>query len=127
MKEGQMKERFIIAEQDSCIGEAHSSIEAARRFVTQISLMSADVHKSTGTPANCIVASPAVVKILEPILERGVSSVAGQDEITMIGTLLYKFSVFQDDCMGDTQIIVGLKEENQPLKREMLGNVIRRN
>lgn len=98
-------------------------IEAIRRILTQISAVSARIHKTSGrAPANFIVTSPAVVSLLDQLSTHGdyasiEQEIVGADYglttadygISRVGTLLKKWAVFCDPYMQEDKILVGLK------------------
>ncbi len=98
-------------------------VESIRQLLTQISAVSARIHKTTTrAPANFLVVSTAVGGLLDQLsthgdfasIEQNIQSpsygpVTANFGITRIGTLLRKYAVYQDPYMADGQILVGLK------------------
>lgn len=125
-------DREIIA--DLINGAAHSAtytysattpgeIESIRKLLTQISAMSAAIHRTSGrAPANFLVVSPAVGGLLDQLsthgdfasIESNVQSpsygpMTANYGIARIGTLLRRWAVYQDPYMTSNQVLVGLK------------------
>jgi len=98
-------------------------LESIRRLITQISAMSAEIHRTSGrAPANFLVVPPGIGGLLDQLsthgdyasIEQNVQAtsygpVTANYGIARIGTLLRKYAVYQDPYMPSTQILVGLK------------------
>jgi len=98
-------------------------IESIRQLITQISALSAEIHRTSGrAPANFLVVPPGIGGLLDQLsthgdfasIEQNVQSpsygpVTANFGICRIGTLLRKYAVYQDPYMNPTQILVGLK------------------
>lgn len=125
-------DREIIG--DLVAGAAHSiaytysattpgEIESIRQLITQISALSATIHRTSGrAPANFLVVSPDVGSLLDQLsthgdfasIEQNIQSpsygpVMANYGITRIGTLLRKYAVYQDPYMPAGTVLVGLK------------------
>ena len=98
-------------------------IESIRQLITQISAVSAEIHRTSGrAPANFLVVPPAIGGLLDQLsthgdfasIEQNVQSpsygpVMANYGIARIGTLLRKYAVYQDPYMPADQILIGLK------------------
>jgi len=98
-------------------------IESIRQLITQISALSAEIHRTSGrAPANFIVVPPGIGGLLDQLsthgdfasIEQNVQAasygpVTANYGIARIGTLLRKYAVYQDPYMPANQILVGLK------------------
>jgi len=101
-------------------------VESIRQMVTQISAISAEIHRTSGrAPANFLVVSPAVGGLLDQLsthgdfasIEQNVQSpsygpLTSNFGIARIGTLLRKWAVYQDPYMTGDQVLIGLKGNN---------------
>lgn len=101
-------------------------LESIRQMLTVIDQVSAKIHKTTlRAPANFIVTSPAIASLLSQLTSHG-DFQQGAAQITpptfgpltsdygiqQVGTLMRKYTVYQDPFMTDTQILVGLRGSN---------------
>jgi hypothetical protein len=98
-------------------------IETIRLLLTQISAVSAAIHRTSGrAPANFLVVPPGIGALLDQLsshgdyasIEQNVQSpsygpVTANYGIARIGTLLRKYAVYQDPYMDSDKILVGLK------------------
>lgn len=98
-------------------------VESIRQLVTQISAVSARIHKASGrAPANFIVVGPAVASLLDQLsthgdfasIESNVKSPSygpntADYGIRMIGTLARKWVVYEDPYMPEDKVLIGLK------------------
>lgn len=98
-------------------------LESIRQLITQISAVSAEIHRTSGrAPANFLVVPPGIGGLLDQLsshgdyasIEQNIQStsygpVTANYGIARIGTLLRKYAVYQDPYMPATQILVGLK------------------
>lgn len=98
-------------------------IESIRQLITQISAMSAEIHRTSGrAPANFLVVPPAIGGLMDQLsthgdfasIEQNVQAtsygpITSNYGIARIGTLLRKYAVYQDPFMPGNQILVGLK------------------
>ena len=98
-------------------------LESIRRLITQIDAVSAAIHKSTlRAPGNFIVTSPAVCALLGQLTSHGdyqkaVSQVTPPSYgpmtsnfgIQLVGTLMNKYTVYQDPYQTTNDVIVGLR------------------
>jgi hypothetical protein len=101
-------------------------IESIRALLTQIDAVAAKIHKTTlRAPANFIVASPAVVSLLGQLtshhdFDNGASQIVPPSYgpltsdygIQMVGTMMRKFTVYQDPFLDDNKVLVGLRGSN---------------
>lgn len=104
-------------------GTTPGEIESIRQLITQISALSATIHRTSGrAPANFLVVSPDVGSLLDQLsthgdfasIEQNIQSpsygpVMANYGITRIGTLLRKYAVYQDPYMPAGTVLVGLK------------------
>ena len=103
-----------------------SELQSIRQLVTVIDAVSARIHKtSLRAPANFIVLSPAIGSLLsqltshadfmmvnrmeDPVVNPTYGVMQSNFGIQKLGTLMNKYTVFQDPFMDDTQILIGLK------------------
>ena len=98
-------------------------IESIRQLITQISAVSAEIHRTSGrAPANFLVVPPGIGGLLDQLSTHGdFASIESNVQspsyglntanfgICRIGTLLRKYAVYQDPYMSANQILVGLK------------------
>jgi len=98
-------------------------IESIRQLITQISALSAEIHRTSGrAPANFLVVPPGIGGLLDQLsthgdfasIEQNVQGpsygpITANYGIARIGTLLRKYAVYQDPYMPSNQILVGLK------------------
>ena len=98
-------------------------LETIRLLLTQISAVSAEIHRTSGrAPANFLVVSPAVGGLLDQLSSHGDYASVEQNVqdasygpitanygIARIGTLLRRYAVYQDPYMTTNKILVGLK------------------
>jgi hypothetical protein len=101
-------------------------VESIRELLTKIDAVAARIHKTTlRAPANFIVASPAVVSLLGQLtshkdFETGASQVVpptygpltSDYGIQMVGTMMRKFTVYQDPFLDENKVLVGLRGAN---------------
>jgi hypothetical protein len=103
----------------TCPGE----IESIRELLTHIDAVSAQIHTSTlRAPGNFLVMSPRVAALLSQLTSHADFS-SGASQVTpptygpltsdfgiqMIGTLMRKYTVYQDPFMTTNQVLVGLR------------------
>jgi len=104
-------------------GTVPGEIESIRKMLTQISAVSAEIHRTSGRQgANFLVVPPGIGGLLDQLsthgdfasIEQNIKSpsygpITADYGIVRIGTLLRKYAVYQDPYMTSTQILVGLK------------------
>lgn len=119
---------------DRTVPSGLNEVEHLRAMITQISVVSATIHKRTlRAPANFIVTSPDVGALLNQLTTFGefrpiVSSDAstpygaydqgrplgrhGQYGVYKLGTLMNKWTVYEDPFFQRDQMLVGLRGDN---------------
>jgi hypothetical protein len=101
-------------------------MESIRSLITIIDAVGAAIHKTTlRAPGNFLVVSPAVAGLMSQLTSHG-DYINGASQVTppsygpmtsdfgisLVGTLMRKYTVYQDPFLDNGQILVGLKGAN---------------